>query len=159
LSTFFGNEKYTQVIGFRIHNQEFGINIFQVQEVYKMQDITQVPNSPEIVAGVINLRGRVIPIVDIRKNFGISALPESSAKIIITEIQGRTIGIIVDQVSEVLKIPVDQIEPAPDIALSIKSSYIIGVAKLKHRLLILLDMNSMFSDQEIDQFKGKKVPE
>lgn len=159
MNTIFENQKYTQVIGFRIHDQEFGINIFQIQEVYKMQDITQVPNSPEIVSGVINLRGKVIPIVDIRKNFGIQSPPEKNAKIIITQIQGRTIGIIVDQVSEVLKIPVNQIEPAPDIALSVKSSYIIGVAKLKERLLILLDMNCMFSNTEIQGFKGKKVPE
>jgi purine-binding chemotaxis protein CheW len=147
------DERITQVIGFRIHDQEFGINIYQVQEVYKMQEITNVPNSPEFVAGVINLRGKVIPVVDIRKYFSINHPPESNARIIITEIKKRTIGIIVDEVSEVLKIPSGCIEPPPDLTISVKSGYITGVAKLRGRLLILLDMNSMFSDEEIESFK------
>jgi purine-binding chemotaxis protein CheW len=114
-----------------------------------MQEITNVPNAPNFVEGVINLRGRVIPIVDLRKRFGLEAKEHSKAtRIIVVMIDQVTVGLIVDEVSEVLRIPEDTVEPPPPIVAGIEADYIKGVGKLEDRLLILLDLNKILSQEE-----------
>jgi len=145
-----------QFVGFRIGAEEFGINIIQVQEIIRMQDITRVPGAPAFVRGIINLRGRVIPVVDLKSRFGIADSEDlwNAPRIIITEVAGRRFGIMVDHVSEVIKIAPERIEAAPELTISIKSSYVMGVAKLDERLLILVDLEQVFSQEELELIRA-----
>ena len=143
------NQNMLQLVSFKLKQEEFGVNILQVQEIIRMQEITNVPNAPEFVEGVINLRGRVIPIVDLRKRFGLESKEHSSAtRIIVVMIGDVQVGLIVDEVSEVLRISEDTVEPPPPIVAGIESDYIKGVGKLEDRLLILLDLNKILSMEE-----------
>jgi purine-binding chemotaxis protein CheW len=143
-----------QLVSFKLKEEEFGVDILQVQEIIRMQEITHVPNAPDFVEGVINLRGRVIPIVDLRKRFGLEHKEHGSAtRIIVVMIGQVTVGLIVDEVSEVLRIPEDTVEPPPPIVAGIESDYIKGVGKLEDRLLILLDLNKILSREEKSSLK------
>ncbi|MFP4213723.1 MAG: chemotaxis protein CheW [Desulfohalobiaceae bacterium] len=143
-----------QLVSFKLKDEEFGVDILQVQEIIRMQEITHVPNAPDFVEGVINLRGRVIPIVDLRKRFGLESQEHGSAtRIIVVMIGQVTVGLIVDEVSEVLRIPEDTVEPPPPIVAGIESDYIKGVGKLEDRLLILLDLNKILSREEKTSLK------
>ncbi|MFP4672107.1 MAG: chemotaxis protein CheW [Desulfohalobiaceae bacterium] len=143
-----------QLVSFKLKDEEFGVDILQVQEIIRMQEITHVPNAPDFVEGVINLRGRVIPIVDLRKRFGLESQEHGSAtRIIVVMIGQVTVGLIVDEVSEVLRIPENTVEPPPPIVAGIESDYIKGVGKLEDRLLILLDLNKILSREEKTSLK------
>ncbi len=138
-----------QLVSFKLRDEEFAVDILQVQEIIRLQDITNVPNAPAFVEGVINLRGRVIPIIDLRKRFALeSAEHSASTRIIVVMIDNVTVGLIVDEVSEVLRIPEDTVEPPPPIVAGIESDYIKGVGKLEDRLLILLDLGKILSRKE-----------
>ena len=138
-----------QLVSFKLREEEFAVDILQVQEIIRLQDITNVPNAPAFVEGVINLRGRVIPIIDLRKRFALeSAEHSTSTRIIVVMIDNVTVGLIVDEVSEVLRIPEDTVEPPPPIVAGIESDYIKGVGKLEDRLLILLDLGKILSQKE-----------
>ena len=142
-------EEMLQLVSFKLGEEEFGVDIMQVQEIIRMQNITAVPNAPEFVEGVINLRGRVIPIVDLRKRFGLEEKSHDKAtRIIVVKVDDLTVGLIVDEVSEVLRIPVDTVEPPPPIVAGVESEYIKGVGKLEDRLLILLDLSKTLSKEE-----------
>ena len=109
-------------------------------------ELTRVPRSPDFVEGVINLRGRVIPVLDLRKRFGLPDAEDTSAtRIIVVEVEGVTVGLKVDGVSEVLRINADTVEPPPALVTNIESDYIKGVGKLDNRLLILLDVSKILS--------------
>jgi len=143
------SQNMLQLVSFKLKQEEFGVNILQVQEIIRMQEITNVPNAPGFVEGVINLRGRVIPIVDLRKRFGMETKEQSNAtRIIVVMIGEVQVGLIVDEVSEVLRISEDTVEPPPPIVAGIESDYIKGVGKLEDRLLILLDLNKILSMEE-----------
>jgi purine-binding chemotaxis protein CheW len=138
-----------QLVSFNIGNEEFAVDILKVQEINRMADITRVPKSPPFVEGVINLRGKVIPIVDLRKRFNLEERKATKeTRIIVVDMDGKVVGLIVDSVSEVLRLPADTIEPPPPIVAGIESEYIKGVGKLDDRLLILLDLNKIFSSEE-----------
>ncbi len=138
-----------QLVSFKLREEEFAVDILQVQEIIRLQDITNVPNAPDFVEGVINLRGRVIPIIDLRKRFALERVEHSkSTRIIVVMIDNVTVGLIVDEVSEVLRIPEDTVEPPPPIVAGIESDYIKGVGKLEDRLLILLDLGKILSQKE-----------
>jgi purine-binding chemotaxis protein CheW len=140
-----------QLVSFKVGEEEFGVDILKVQEINKMTVITRVPNAPDFVEGVINLRGRVIPIVDLRKRLG---LPErqhdKNTRIIVVEIINKTIGFIVDAVSEVLRISRDITEKPPELVAGIDADYITAVAKLEDRLLILLDLDKVLTKDEAE---------
>jgi purine-binding chemotaxis protein CheW len=120
-----------------------------VQEINKMMNITRIPNAPAFIEGVINLRGKIIPIVDLRKRLGFREQPyDKSTRIIVVELEGLVLGFIVDSVSEVLRIPGNTIEPPPSMVAGIESEYIEGVGKLDDRLLILLELKKIFSSPE-----------
>jgi len=132
-----------QLVGFRVGSEEFGLDILRVQEIIRFQELTRVPNSPDYMAGVANLRGRVIPVISLRKCFGLEAGPcDKQTRIIVVELNGSIVGFIVDSVSEVLRIPADLIEPPPRLA-KVEREYVSGVGNLTDRLLILLDVERL----------------
>lgn len=141
-----------QLVTFAISEEEFGIGILRVQEIIRMMPITKVPNSPHSVEGVINLRGKVIPVIDLRKRFSMEFhAHDSQTRIVVIEIHGMIVGFVVDQVSEVLRIQSNTVEPPPPVVSGVESEYIKGVGKLDGRLLILLDLEKLFSREEIQR--------
>ena len=142
-------EELLQLVSFKIGNEEFGIEILQVQEINRMMQITKVPNSHDFVEGVVNLRGRIIPVVDLRKRLNLhSAEHDNNTRIIVVDLEGSTLGFVVDEVSEVLRISSSITEPPPPLVAGINSEYITAVGKLEDRLLILLDLKKIFSNEE-----------
>jgi len=138
-----------QLVSFKIGNEEFGVDILKVQEINKMVPITKVPNSPEFVEGVINLRGKVIPIVDLRTRLGLQKVEKNKdTRIIVVDVESRIIGFIVDSVSEVLRIPMNITEAPPALTTGIDSEFIKSVGKLEDRLLILIDLDKILSAAE-----------
>ena len=139
-----------QLVTFTISQEEFGLDILRVQEIIRTMDITKVPRAPEFVEGVINLRGKVIPIIDLRRRFGMgSKAHDSQTRIIVVEIQSMIVGFVVDSVSEVLRISSSTVEPPPPVASGNESEYISGVGKLQDRLLILIDLDKLLSESEL----------
>lgn len=134
---------------------EYGVPITQVQEIIPMAKPTKLPEAPDFVEGIINLRGRIIPIIDLKKRFQMSASEiTSDTRSVVVEVAGQTVGIIVDQVSEVLRLSKDSIEPPPVAIGGITAEYLTGVGKLEDRLLILLDMNKILTEQEQAELVG-----
>ena len=144
-----------QLVSFKIGSEEFGVDILNVQEINKMTQITKVPNSPVFVEGVINLRGRVIPVIDFRTRLNMEKKEhDKDTRIIVVEIETRTIGFIVDSVNEVLRIPVSITEAPPSIVTGgIDSDFIKSVGKLEDRLLILIDLNKILLKEESTQLQ------
>ena len=139
-----------QLVSFNIGTEEFGVDILKVQEINRMVEITKVPQAPHYVEGVINLRGKVIPIVDLRKRFGLELKEhDKNTRIVVVDIGGNIMGMIVDSVSEVLRLPANTVEPPPEIVTGINSEYIKGVAKLDDRLLIFLDLSKVIDVTEM----------
>lgn len=148
------NQELLQLVSFKIGNEEFGIDILKVQEIIRLMTITVVPNSPEFVEGVINLRGRIIPVLDLRIKLGMPRIQHSSnTRIIVVETNNSTVGFIVDAVSEVLRIPQNITEPPPSIVAGVDSEYITSVGKLDDRLLILLDLEKILSISEKEDLR------
>lgn len=140
-----------QLVSFKIGEEEFGVAILVVQEIIKLIDITTVPNASEYIAGVINLRGKIIPVVHLRKRFGLPTVEvDKNTRIIVVEIKDKTIGFIVDEVNEVLRISTDITEKPPELVVSVNSKYITDVAKLEDRLLILLDLEKALLNEELE---------
>ena len=138
-----------QLVTFRLGNEDYAVNILKVQEINRMKEITRVPNTPTYVEGVINLRGKVIPVINLRSKFGLSDKDsDTQSRIMIMDIQGITMGLVVDAVSEVLRIPANIVEPTPPMASNINTEYIKGIAKLEDRLIILLDMDMLVGKTE-----------
>ena len=151
------SEELLQLVSFNIGQEEFGLGIQSIQEINRMVEITRVPNSPEFVSGVINLRGKVIPIVNLRKRFGFPPKEnDRNTRIIVVELGGMVVGFVVDSVSEVLRIPKNITEPPPSIIAGIGSEYITAVAKLDNRLLILLDLERVLKDKEKQELASTK---
>ena len=145
-----------QLVSFEVGAEEYAIPILAVQEINRMMAITRVPQSPPFVEGVINLRGKVIPVVDLRKRFGMPVKEHTGEeRIIVVEVQGhneaRVIGFTVDKVNRVLRIGSEIVEPAPAMACGADSEYVLGVGKLEEGLLILLSLDKLFSANELEQ--------
>lgn len=137
-----------QLVTFGLGNEEYAVDILKVQEINRMVEITTVPNSPAYVEGVINLRGKVIPVVNLRTKFGLSQKEnDEQSRIVILDIQGITTGLIVDSVSEVLRISTDIVEPAPQMTAAVNTDFIKGIAKLENRLIVLLDIDRLLGRQ------------
>jgi purine-binding chemotaxis protein CheW len=143
-------DKDLQVVGFRIGRETFGLPISTVREIVRVPEITSVPNAPDYIEGVINLRGRIIPVVDLRKRFG-EPVAEKSKKnrIVVVEMEQRSIGLIVNSASEVLRIPPSDIESPNNVFQEGELNYITGVGKLHGRLVILLDLNRILQRGEL----------
>ncbi len=135
-----------QLVNFDIANEEFGVDILKVQEIIRVLEVTRVPNCPEFVEGVINLRGKIVPVVDLRLRFNLPQIEkDNNTRIIVVELEQKTVGFLVDQVKEVIRIDTAIIEPPPELVTNVQTRYITGVAKLEDRLLILLDLDRVLT--------------
>lgn len=135
---------------FTIGNVEFALDIMQIKEIIKPIKITVIPKAPRFIEGVINLRGGIIPIVDLRKRFGVKAAGAESAKerVIVTRLNRKVIGLIVDSVTDVISLDKKNISPAPEIVKGISSQFIKGVGKLNDRLILLIDLDTILTIAE-----------
>lgn len=135
-----------KVVSFGLGTEEYGVDIGQVQEIIRMVEITHVPRAPRFMEGVINLRGQLVPIIDLRTRFGMPRLDATkSTRIVVTEIGSKRVGIVVDSVSEVLNIPIENVEDAPEMIAGVGTEYIQGVGKVGDRLIIMLDLTMVIT--------------
>jgi purine-binding chemotaxis protein CheW len=143
-------DKDLQLVGFRIGRETFGLPISTVREIIRVPEITAVPDAPDYVEGVINLRGRIIPVVDLRKRFGETRLEtDKKNRVVVVELERRAIGLIVNSASEVLRIPPAEIEHPSNVFPEGELNFITGVGKLNGRLVILLDLTRMLQRGEL----------
>jgi purine-binding chemotaxis protein CheW len=140
---------------FFLSEEEYGVDVRLVQEIIRVAEITPIPRAPEFVKGVINLRGRIIPVVDLKRKLGLGGVDNASrqARIVVVKVKDRLIGLLVDGASQVLRVPLSTIEAAPGEIVEIDMSYIRGVAKLTDRLIILVDLANILS-QELREGAG-----
>ena len=144
-------DELLQLVTFSIGEEEFGVNILKVQEIIRTMEITKVPRAPEFVEGVINLRGKVIPIIDLRRRFGLAPKGhDKNTRIIVIEINNIIVGFVVDAVPEVLRIPASTVEPPPPVVAVVVSDYISGGCYLQDRLLIMLDLDKLLSSDDLE---------
>jgi len=145
-------DKELQVVGFRIGRETFGLPISMVREIIRVPEITSVPNAADYIEGVINLRGRIIPVVDLRKRFGEQSFePDKKNRVVVVELERRAIGLIVNSASEVLRIAPADIEQPHNVFQEGELDYITGVGKLKGRLVLLLDLHRILQRGELPQ--------
>lgn len=138
-----------QVVVLELAGEAYGVEIGRVQEIIRMQPVTRVPNGPPCFEGVTNLRGRVIPVLDLRKRFGLEPTPPTRrSRIVVAELGEHTVGLVVDAVSEVLRVPASAVEPPSALVTTADSAYLRGVAKLDERLVLLLDLARILTPTE-----------
>jgi purine-binding chemotaxis protein CheW len=139
-----------QIVTFFLSQEEFGVDILLVQEIIRPSPVTEVPNTPQFVEGVINLRGKVVPVIDLRKRLNIPATEvDKATRIIIIELEKRVTGFVVDSVSKVITVPAASVQSAPDMIMSgVESEYITGVSRIDDRLIILLDFSKILTAGE-----------
>lgn len=140
------------LVCFRIGKETFGVDIFAVREIVKAQEITSVPGTTDYVLGIINLRGKIVSVVDLSKRLGLAAASvDRSSRILVVDLEGTTVGFLVDAATEVLKLPEDTIDPAPDeLKSTIRDGYLEGVGKLADRLVIILSLRNLLSDGDVE---------
>lgn len=145
-----------QLVSFKLDNEEFGIEVLKVREIIRMITITHMPNTPHYMEGVINLRGKVIPIVSMRKKFNLMESENSTqTRIIVMDIAGELMGFIVDAVSEVIRVAASEIQPPPNVVSGgIDQECITGVINQSERLLVLLNLEKLFSSDEKQLLAG-----
>ena len=132
------------LVTFALDREEFGVPVAQVREVTRVSEITRVPQAPPHVRGVTNLRGRVLAVVEIRSRLGLEpAVVTPSSRIVVVDVLGRVLGLLVDRVSQVTKVPAECVAPAPDEVISADADYLSGVARWNSRLIILLDLDKV----------------
>jgi purine-binding chemotaxis protein CheW len=139
-----------QLVIFCLGREEFGMDIAQVKEIIRMQNVTPMPRSPQFIEGIINLRGQIIAVMDMAQRFGMeSSKRTDKARIVVVEVQGNTVGVVVDEVPEVLRISLDDIAEAPEmIETQVHADFIKGVGKLENRLIVLLNADKILSQEE-----------
>ena len=138
-----------QLVTFKLAGQKYAVNILKVQEINNMKEITSIPNAPSYLEGAVNLRGKVIPVLNLRKKFAFEEkAADELSKIVIMDVRGVIMGLMVDAVSDVLRIPRDLVEPQPPVSSNVSTEFISGIAKLEEGLVILLDMDRLLDDEE-----------
>jgi purine-binding chemotaxis protein CheW len=151
--------KDLQLVGFRIGKETFGVPIDLVHEIVRVPEITAVPDAPDYVEGVINLRGKIISVIDLRKRFGEKRIERTRKnRILVAEIERKMVGLIVDAASEVLRICPNEIEDPPDVVEDAEIKYVTGVGKLNGRLIILVDLAKIMQKGEIRRLGEMTVP-
>ncbi|MES9942834.1 MAG: chemotaxis protein CheW [Candidatus Thiodiazotropha sp. 6PLUC2] len=144
-----GGSPLIQFVTFILMDEVYGINVMQVQEVLRVTEIAPVPGAPSYVLGIVNLRGNVVTVIDTRKRFGLPSVEVNDAsRVIVIESEKQVVGILVDAVAEVVELSEDQIDVAPNVGTEESSRYIQGVATQDKRLLILVDLNKLLTDEE-----------
>lgn len=142
--------KDLHIVGFRVGRETFGVPIEMVHEIVRVPEITAVPDAPECIEGVINLRGKIISVIDLRKRFGEQrSQPSKKNRILVVEVEGKKVGLVVDSASEVLKLPPSEIEAAPQVFQEGELNYVTGVGKLNGRLIILIDLSKILQRGEL----------
>ncbi len=149
-----------QLVTFKVAEEEYGVDILSVQEIIRHTGITKVPSAPAFVEGILNLRGKVIPIIDMRKRFGLASKePDQQTRIVVFALESGVMGCLVDSVSEVLRLPFSMVDAAPAVVSGVDSQYIRGVGRLggerDGRLLILLDSEQVLSVEELESLHGQ----
>jgi purine-binding chemotaxis protein CheW len=141
----------SQLVVFDLNQEAYGVDISQVREIIRMQEITRVPRAPEFIEGVINLRGKVIPVVDLRTRFSMPGTERTDQhRIVVVDVSGQDIGMVVDAVTEVSRIPSTSIEPPSNVITTNDSEYLTGIVKTDEKLIILLDITKVISDADVD---------
>lgn len=149
-----------QLVVFRLHNEEFGVEITEVREIVKPRHITRLPHVDDYIEGVTNLRGEVIPVICLRKRFGLDPQEETQdTRIMMLEVKDSMVGFIVDAVTETLRLPEDAIEAPPSNIAGLRADYLAGVGKLDDRLLILLKVDKILSSDEQIQLQNLQAEE
>lgn len=142
-------EDLCQFVICRIGNEEFAVDVLSVQEINRIVEVTRVPKTPQYVEGVINLRGRIIPVLDLRKLFGLTGAKQTTqTRIVVVSVQARLVGLVVDSVEEVLRVPKSAIEPPPSVGTMAGAEFTQGVGRIEDRLLILVDLNRLLLTRE-----------
>ncbi|MDI3257247.1 MAG: chemotaxis protein CheW [Kyrpidia sp.] len=148
-------DREVKVIVFQLGSEEYGVEVYQVLSIERMQKITRVPRTPAFVKGVINLRGVVTPVIDLRARFG---LPEAEytddTRIVVVGVNDMEVGLIVDAANDVIDVPLSRIDPPPAVVGGVKADYLRGVAKLEDRLLVLLNLDRVLNAQEVAQLSA-----
>jgi purine-binding chemotaxis protein CheW len=145
-----GDSKIIQLVGFHLDGDDYAIPITKIQEIILMKPVTRVPQAPAFIEGLINLRGVVIPVINLRKRFGMPHRDvDDETRTIVLSLHDKTVGCIVDAVTRVMRLTGDQIQSAPTTVLSVARNYISGLAKLDDRLLIVLDVEKLFDPAEL----------
>lgn len=139
-----------ELVSFHIGNEEYGIEILQVQEIVRLPEIVKLPNSYKFIKGVINLRGKITPIMDLREQFGLEAKSyDNTSRAIVVKVRDKAIGLATDSVSHVIRINSEEIEPAPPVIKGIAGRYVKGVGKYQNRFIILLDLDQLLTSSEL----------
>ena len=148
-------ETEEQLVVFKLGDESYGVNIEAVNTIIRIPDITSVPHAPEYVQGVINLRGLIVPVICLRTRFGLSRAEITKAtRVVVVESTGMQVGMIVDAVTETMSLPLANIEPLSPLVQSVDSRYLRGVGKIDNRLIILLSLDKVLSQQESDALRG-----
>ena len=147
--------KAGKYLTFQLAQEAFGLEILKVQEIIGLMNVTKVPRAPAFVRGVINLRGRIIPVVDLRQKFGLESVTDTERTCIVVVQVARerarlTLGIVVDEVSEVLNVLEEQIESAPDFGTQVDTEFILGIGKVGGKVVMLLDVDKVLGGSEVD---------
>jgi len=149
------DEDERQFLTFMLGDEYYGVNILKVQEIKGYTDVTRIPNTPDYIKGVLNLRGTIVPIVNLRMKFGMEQIDHTAITVIVVvEVKGRVMGMIVDTVSDVLTLPAKEIKPPPSLGTKVDTSFIDGIGTSEERLVTLLDIDRVLTDQEIEQVEA-----
>ncbi|MDF2546996.1 chemotaxis protein CheW [Anaerosolibacter sp.] len=144
-----------QYVIFKLGNEEYGVDIMNVKEISEYKQSVKVPNTPKFVDGIINLRGDITPIINLKKRFNLDeASIDSDTRIIVINIKNRQVGFVVDEASQVLRLSEEDIEPAPELVTGVDKKYIIGVGKLKDRIVLLLNLEEVLSEDEKEKIQN-----
>ena len=150
-----GLDKY---LTFTLGEEEYGLEILKVREIIGLMEITRVPRMPEFVRGVINLRGKIIPVIDLRLKFGMAAADDTRETcIIVVDLEGTNMGVVVDRVSEVLDITADEVEETPEFGAAVDTAFIMGMGKAGDRVVMLLDIGKVLSGEEVAAIAGAEA--
>ncbi len=149
------DDKTSEFLTFRLGEEEYGIEILKVQEIRGYEMVTAIANAPAFIKGVVNLRGTIVPIVDMRIKFGLGKVEYNQfTVVIILNVSGRIVGIVVDSVSDVAILNADQIRPAPDLGSALNTAYITGLGTVENRMIILVDIERLMSSEEMALIEG-----
>jgi purine-binding chemotaxis protein CheW len=148
-------EEVKQLISFTVGTEEYGLELLRVKEVIRMRRITWLPRAPSCVKGIINLRGEVIPIIDLRDRFGLESTEDTAVtRVIVVEVEGQPVGMVVESASQVVRVPASQFDPPPRVMGDAARDFITAVGKLGDRLIIMIDVDKILSTDEIGQIAG-----
>ena len=144
------NDGVLEALAFKLGNEEYGIKILKVQEIRGYETVTRIASAPEHVKGVVNLRGTIVPIVDMRIKLKLGEPTyDQFTVVIILNIQDRVVGMVVDSVSDVISLTADQIKPAPDMGSALNTDYLVGLGTVDERMIILVDIDRLMSSEEM----------